>query len=598
MHLKFTITCSLFLWGCFSLSAQIVHNLNSNSTLGAISLKSTGNIVPQDFLKEAKASRTFAINPTLQNARNVRVGNMVNLDLFEGKSYKATVTDAVTDVNGNFTLTLKLADYPMGFAIITTSTQGKSLVNVSIPELGQSFGNRYNGYTSENYLIEIDQSKVQRPFMGNDAKRIPQTRAEQDPLVSYAPIAGENPNTSATIDVLVVYTPAAANSKYASDHGGINNVISSMIALGNTCFSNSQTGITLHLAYSAQVSYTEDGDMNKSLNRLTEPSDGYMDNVHTLRSQHNADLVQLLSTDDGGGLAWILDERFKTGRYSNGFSVVNVTQVGGDYPCSVHEMGHNMGLGHGAQQTSVTSDGIFSYSKGWRWEGNKTNGWGNNYYTSVMSYQGDYYGDGKTSQYTSYFSNPNIIYLGAATGDATRADAARSLREMKHVIAYYSEIDKKLTVSPATCNFAASGGTSSAITITSDQSWTVSIPSSAASWLTASRISGSNNGTFTMTATANTATSSRNATVTVAGGGTSRTITVTQAGQPPFPIFNNLAGEYTQGASSVALSVPNYTFKVNGAAATSFNPNTKGTFLIDAVSSDGKTKIETYIIVK
>ncbi|MDR0810714.1 MAG: leucine-rich repeat protein [Paludibacter sp.] len=96
----------------------------------------------------------------------------------------------------------------------------------------------------------------------------------------------------------------------------------------------------------------------------------------------------------------------------------------------------------------------------------------------------------------------------------------------------YSYTTATLTVSPASYNFTASGGTSSAITVTSNQSWTVS---DNASWLTTSRTSGSNNNTFTMTATANTGTSSRSATVTVSvsGGGITRPVSVTQAGTTP-----------------------------------------------------------------
>ena len=60
-------------------------------------------------------------------------------------------------------------------------------------------------------------------------------------------------------------------------------------------------------------------------------------------------------------------------------------------------------------------------------------------YSSVMSYSGNHYSDGIIPQYTPYFSNPSVTYLGGTTGDATNADAARSLREMKHVIAYYSD---------------------------------------------------------------------------------------------------------------------------------------------------------------
>ncbi|MDR2586032.1 MAG: hypothetical protein LBC84_07445 [Prevotellaceae bacterium] len=70
-----------------------------------------------------------------------------------------------------------------------------------------------------------------------------------------------------------------------------------------------------------------------------------------------------------------------------------------------------------------------------------------------------------------------------------------------------------------------------------------------------------------------------------------------------FPIFDGLLGEYTQTSSSVVLKLSGanstgYTFKVNGASATSLSLNTKGTFVIEAVSSDSKVHIETIVIVK
>ncbi|MDR1825297.1 MAG: hypothetical protein LBR27_08245, partial [Bifidobacteriaceae bacterium] len=82
-----------------------------------------------------------------------------------------------------------------------------------------------------------------------------------------------------------------------------------------------------------------------------------------------------------------------------------------------------------------------------------------------------------------------------------------------------------LSVSSATVSVGAAGGTSSAITVTTNQSsWSVT---DNASWLTTSKAAN----TFTVTATANTSTASRTATVTVtAGSATAVTVTVTQAG--------------------------------------------------------------------
>jgi uncharacterized protein YjdB len=478
----------LLLFFCLPIGVWAQKTINLNSGSIDFQMSPLSNI-PSEYLKEAKAARFFSINPALQQAASVEIGDIVNLQLFEGDNYTATVSSIVTDVNGNFTLTLKLPDYPMGFAIITTSIDGKSLVNVSIPERSRSFGSRYSGNSNVNYLIEIDESKIERPHCGTNEITMPQEieiflnengdnvknlapRQKSVQASNCGPDYNTNTSSPATISVLVVYTPAAAQTSYASSHGGMSNLIATMIALGNTCLSNSQTGITLVLAHSAQVNYTENNVMTTSLNRLQNPSDGYMDNVHALRKQYNADLVQLLTTDnDSGGYGNLLTNT--SGSTNSAFSVCWVTQVADNYPCSVHELGHNMGLGHGAQQTSAWSNGIFDYSYGYRLTGTTNNAYGNKYYTTVMSYAGNYYGDGLTPQYISYFSNPNINYQSAATGTTSQigpnnksADAARSLREMKHVVAYYSDRVQNLPDAPT--NIVVSNPTNNGATFTWD----------------------------------------------------------------------------------------------------------------------------------
>jgi len=437
---KFMVKTKFFLLGtAFMLlhitngKAQAIINLNDENAESK--LKS----VSQSFFEEAKMSRVFALNPVLQSASSVVIGDIVHLQLFEGKSYTATVNSVVTDVNGNFTLTLKLPDYPMGFAIITTSIEGKLLINVSIPELGMRFGSRYD-VSNVYYLIEIDESKIERQQeRENDAIPIPpeipvDRKKQKDASVPCItpPSVGKNMDSVVTITLLVVYSPAVANSSYVSSHGGMDNVIASMMATSNLCFSNSQIGITLQLAHSAQVVYTETNNLTLTLDRMRNPSDGYMDTIHILRSIYKADLVQLLSLDNEPGVAGrgylLLDT---TGDSYNAFSAINVTQAGDNSLTSIHEIGHNLGLGHGANMTANKTAGIFPYSEGWDWTG--TDGVK---YSSVMGYETGY-SDGKSRTRVPYFSNPNVDYAGVATGDAVRADAARSLKEMKHIIAYY-----------------------------------------------------------------------------------------------------------------------------------------------------------------
>ena len=55
-----------------------------------------------------------------------------------------------------------------------------------------------------------------------------------------------------------------------------------------------------------------------------------------------------------------------------------------------------------------------------------------------MSYSsGAYFPDGIDHVYAAYFSNPNVLYKGVATGHVSDGDNARNIREIKSVIAGY-----------------------------------------------------------------------------------------------------------------------------------------------------------------
>ncbi len=74
--------------------------------------------------------------------------------------------------------------------------------------------------------------------------------------------------------------------------------------------------------------------------------------------------------------------------------------------------------------------------------------------------------------------------------------------------------------------------------------------------------------------------------------------------QPSVALFHELSGEYQAGVAAVPLSVTGagaelFTiFKVNGIAATQFNPSTAGKYLVEALSADGKLRIWRYVHVK
>ena len=437
--MKKTLSFLLLLCVSMSIWAQRVINLN-DETVDVRSRVASVNIIPQEFLSEAKASRTFAINPVLQNSNNVSVGDIINLQLFEGQSYTATISDTATNVNGNFTIKLKLTDYPMSFGFITTNREGKSLFSVSIPEHNQKFTSRGSIDSQASFLIEIDGNINLN--LDKDYKEIPTLTPMDDdgenhktgqfpqraqaPTTSQDPVnCTRNPNLTgtdpATIDVLVVYTPAAATWA-AQNEGGITNTIAGAMTYAKAVVDNQRNGDRIVLAHSQQINYTEFAlnEMNTDLDRLTNTNDGYMDEVHQLRKQHNADLVVLLGVyNNPGGLAWVLSNS-EEGRVDYGFSITRVQQASWTYTF-IHEIGHNMGMLHNVEDNSSTP--LYPYAFGWHWRGSSDVQFG-----SVMSYPG---------QRVPYFSNPNETHDGVATGTST-ANNARVFRDTKHIIAFYS----------------------------------------------------------------------------------------------------------------------------------------------------------------
>ena len=165
--------------------------------------------------------------------------------------------------------------------------------------------------------------------------------------------------------------------------------------------------------------------------------------------------------------------------------------------------------------------------------------------------------------------------------------------------------DPYLNLSQSSLNGSDASTTFPSVTVSSNLSWVAS--SSNSSWLTVTPTSGSNNGSISVRVSENTSTSSRSGTITVSGSGISRTISVTQSGATPqiaFPVFDGLAGEYSQGASAVTLKLKGAgaekftVFKVNGTTTSTFNPSVRGTHTIEAVTANSKSRIITCIIVK
>ncbi len=430
-----------------SIAQNKTFNLNKgDDVFNKISNFETTNNVSFD---NATRTRELEINPVFQSKEFIGVDDTILLYLFSNKQYKAYIDKIEVDVNGTLAIRARLIDYNYGYCIISTFNS-KSFIKIDVPENNELFFSRYEHQTNKYYLLQIDKSK-QKPLPGspslippvdNRPMDNPKKKTQQNSLnikpYEIGIINGDQvlnnsdpfKSTKAQdiITLMILYTPSAASWASANETS-INNTISSLMANAQLALDNSNTQLTVQLVHSEQVSYTE---LNSSddLYNLTDPSDGIIDNVHTLRDTYCADVVVLLENISfTGGLGWGLSSA--TGDPDYAFSLCRVQQVSWSYT-AIHEIGHNIGCGHHVSQLVQPGPGIYSYSGGWRWGSSTVK------YCSVMTYSsGSSFSDGIEATEVALFSNPSLQDHGYTAGNATSGDNARTIRELKSVIADY-----------------------------------------------------------------------------------------------------------------------------------------------------------------
>ncbi|MHB8909623.1 MAG: M12 family metallo-peptidase [Syntrophales bacterium] len=457
-------------------------------------------------------------------------GDELVLNLFPDTSYQATVDRVSVNVHGTITVRGRLQNYPLGYVLIST-TGNVSLASVRVPELRLEYTIVYDPDSRAHYLLDSDPSKMDK-LEDSPAviPRPPKPEEEQEiNALQERVLRDQTANDStATIDVMVVYTPAARQWAVANE-GSITNTIAQAMEKGQLVADNSGTHFSVQLVHSAEVTYTESGNSEIDLYRLQQSGDGYLDTVHALRNIYAADLVVLFTKmEDTGGIGYLLDSA--AGEPAYGFSITRVQQASWTYT-TIHEIGHNMGMGHHKAQNFQAGPGLSSYSAGWRWTSTDRG-----LYCSVMTYEdGSYFSDGINHMRVAYFSNPAISYLGTSTGNATNGDNARTARETKAVIAAYRQLAPSCTstLSPTSALFNSSGNTGTVTVTTSSGGCSWSAVSNTV-WITITAGgSGTGNGTVSYSVSANTTGSSRTGTMTIGG----QTFIVTQSANTVIKLY-------------------------------------------------------------
>ena len=151
---------------------------------------------------------------------------------------------------------------------------------------------------------------------------------------------------SDVIDVAVFYTPDAARGA----GGGIEAVIDLWIAETNRAFEAGGVRHRLAVVAREMVDYEETGD-DDYIKHFSDPSDGYMDDIHTVRDRVGADLAHL-----------IIRKVVRAGGQANLGGPFAYTCLDCGAGVFAHEVGHNLGLRHDRYQRRTDHGwGLSSY---------------------------------------------------------------------------------------------------------------------------------------------------------------------------------------------------------------------------------------------
>ena len=264
--------------------------------------------------------RSRPVRVSLDRFRAIQPGQRVAFNLFEDMSFVAVFGRSTNrhtwfghidgEPGSTFTLVVK-----RNILAAIIRVPGKGLYRIR--SLGEGLG----------VIQQIDETRF--PPCGNGPA--------QGVLGEGGVAARPGCDDGSVIDVLVVYTALARSA--AGGTVAIEAEIDLAIANTNSAYTNSLVGTQLNLVHAEEIAYDEFGTYGGHLNRLTDPADGVMDAVHTLRDQHGADMVALL-VDDGEfcGIAWLMQNLLPSfEQYA--FSVTTWFCAAGNLTFP-HELGH------------------------------------------------------------------------------------------------------------------------------------------------------------------------------------------------------------------------------------------------------------------
>lgn len=280
-------------------------------------------------------------------------------------------------------------------------------------------------------LREVDRTKF--PPEGEST---PPPADQQEPqrellAAAAAPITC-NTDPVTEIDLLVLFTGTTRAA--AGGTAAIQALTLLAIQQTNDSYNNSGINQRVRLAHMEEVNYTESGNARTDVNRLQNPTDGFMDNAHTLRNTFAADVVVLLveNLNNLCGEAFNIMNPVSNAFEKSAFAVVQRDNCATGNFSFGHELGHLMGARHDWDADS-TNNSPFAFNHGFvrRNPSNTTT----NPWRTIMGVRGN-----SGTVRIQFWSNPNINFAGDPMGVATGsrpANNARTLNETAATVANF-----------------------------------------------------------------------------------------------------------------------------------------------------------------
>ncbi len=194
--------------------------------------------------------------------------------------------------------------------------------------------------------------------------------------------------TDNRVRVLIAYTSSSRNLTAFYYGLTMQELIDLAILETNQGYANSGVTMRMELACLHETDYDETSAIENDVVRFRGSGDGFMDEIHDLRTNYDADMCCLIvdGTDpDWCGIAYGFDYT----DYSNMFQVTMFACATGNFTFA-HEFGHNQGCRHDNDGTLTP----FPYGHGFR---NGAN------WRTIMGLA-----SGTSSPRLNYWSNPNI----------------------------------------------------------------------------------------------------------------------------------------------------------------------------------------------